>query len=76
MSAEHEGRGGAPEDQLVAVFQRLGAPERQARVMAAQTWKRAGQIARERGIPETEALAGLLEKIVAGVRGTYSPDAG
>ena len=57
--------------ELAACFQNLGADEPQARRMAAQTLKRARQLAVERGISEAQALSELLEKIVAGACGTY-----
>ena len=57
---------------LAAGFRNLGASEQQAGVMASQTLKRARQLAAQRQIPEHEALAELLGKIIAGVQGNYT----
>jgi hypothetical protein len=56
---------------LARALANLGAPAGQDRVMAAQVLKRARQLAAESGTSETEALAGLLAKVVAGRRGDY-----
>lgn len=59
--------------QLAALLGQLGATPEQARVMAAQMLKRAGQLAAERGVSEAEALRGLLELVVAGRSGETRP---
>lgn len=61
-------------EMLTAAFANLGATPEQAPVMAAQLLKRARQVAEERGSSETEALAELLAKVVAGRSGEYGSD--
>jgi hypothetical protein len=60
-------------DQNVArvaqIFMNLGAPEAQAKVMAAQLLKRASQIAQERNISEVEAVETLLKQVIAARQG-------
>lgn len=56
-------------DQLSALCLRLGATPEQAPVMATQLLKRADQLASERGIGRTEALAQLIEIVVKGRAG-------
>jgi len=56
-------------ESLEDFFLGLGAPPAQATVLAAQTRKRARQLAEARGIEEAAALATLLEMIAAGRRG-------
>jgi hypothetical protein len=51
-------------DQLAEMFLKMGAERAQADVMAKQLWKRAGQLARERGISEVEALETLLKRVI------------
>jgi hypothetical protein len=53
------------EDALIKAFEQLGAELPQAKVMASQLLKRAVQVAEERGISQEEALAELLQKIIA-----------
>ena len=57
-------------EQLTQVCGRLGAPAVQARTMAAQLLKRAGQLAAERGTTPEAELARLLEIVVQGRSGT------
>lgn len=59
--------------QLTALCTRLGAGPAQAATMAAQMLKRADQLAAERGIPRTEALAYLLNLVVQGRNGEVPP---
>ncbi len=56
-------------DQLTTLCERLGAPPAQARTMAAQLLKRADQLAAERHIERTAALAQLIEIVVKGRNG-------
>jgi len=56
-------------EQLTALCRRLGAEPAQAGVMAAQLQKRADQLAAERGIERTAAMAYLLELVVKGRNG-------
>ena len=49
----------------------LGASREQATIMAAQLIKRARQVAGERGIAESSAMAELLQKVIAGRKGEY-----
>lgn len=62
------------QEMLTRAFVQLGATAEQAPVMAAQLLKRARQLAEERGIPETAALAELLGKVTAGRRGEYGAE--
>ena len=50
-------------DSLKLIFQKLGATESQAEVMALQLLKRADQIAQEEKITQEQALGRLLKKI-------------
>lgn len=62
-------------DQLVQLCARLGAPSpAAAATMADQLLKRCDQLAAQRGIPRTEAMAYLLELVTKGSRG--EPPAG
>ena len=61
-------------DQLVAAFERLGAPRAQAVTMAAQLLKRAEQLAQERGFTRQAALARLLELVSKGRAGELPAD--
>jgi hypothetical protein len=63
-------------DQLTEVCQRLGAPAAQARTMAAQLLKRAGQIAAERGMSREAALSHLLNLLVKGRAGEVPKEFG
>jgi len=56
-------------EQLSALCRRLGASPEQAPVMATQLLKRAEQLASERGIERTEALAHLIEVVIKGRAG-------
>jgi hypothetical protein len=51
-------------DAVSALFANWGASETQARVMAAQLLKRAGQIAAERQLSQLEAVELLLKQVV------------
>jgi hypothetical protein len=46
------------------LFIKMGAPEKQAKVMASQLLKRAGQIAEERNISIIEAAQSLLKQVI------------
>jgi hypothetical protein len=50
-------------DSLKLSFQKLGASEAQAEIMAQQLLKRADQIAQAEGISKEAALGALLKKI-------------
>ena len=50
-------------DSLKSSFQKLGASESQAEIMAQQLLKRADQIAQTEGISKEAALGALLKKI-------------
>lgn len=56
-------------EQLSALCIRLGGTPEQAPVMAAQLLKRADQLASERGIDRTRALAHLIEVVIKGRAG-------
>ncbi|ACB73794.1 hypothetical protein [Opitutus terrae] len=56
-------------EQLTRLCERLGAPTGQAGTMAAQLLKRAEQLAVERGIGRTAALAYLIDLVVKGRQG-------
>lgn len=56
-------------EKLTALFLNLGAEEKAARVMAAQLWKRADQLASERATTRLEALDYLLKLTIAGREG-------
>ena len=49
--------------EIACIFVNLGAPEKQARVMASQLIKRAEQIAQERDISKVEATESLLKQV-------------
>jgi hypothetical protein len=54
---------------LAGVFVNLGAAEEQAKVMAAQLLKRAGQIADERNISKVKATETLLKQVIEARKG-------
>ncbi|HEY0945556.1 MAG TPA: hypothetical protein VGD81_09825 [Opitutaceae bacterium] len=60
-------------DQLIALCARFGAGPAQAATMADQLLKRCAQLAVERGIPRTEAMAHLLQILVRSRRGEPVP---
>jgi hypothetical protein len=60
-------------DSLIDLCRRLGAPEGQAAVMADQLLKRGEQLARERGLSRTEAMAYVLNLVVKGASGETPP---
>ncbi len=47
-----------------ALFLKMGASEDQAQTMAAQLFKRAGQIALDRGVSIVEAVEILLKQVI------------
>ena len=51
-------------DGIAALFINMGASETQAKVMAAQLLKRAGQIAAERQLSQVEAVELLLKQVI------------
>lgn len=62
-------------EMLTQVCVKLGAPEDQARTMAAQLLKRADQLAGERGTGREVELRRLLELVLAGREGrSETPD--
>lgn len=58
---------------ISGVFQKLGAPEIQADVMAAQLLKRAIQLAEERNISKVEAVESLLKQVISARQGDGTP---
>ncbi len=60
-------------EQLVLLFSRLGANERQAGVMADQTIKRCDQMVAERGMSRMDAMAHLLKLVTKGSQGEAPP---
>lgn len=58
-----------PVNQVSRIFMNLGAPEKQAQVMAAQLLKRAEQIAKERSISKVEATDALLKQVIEARQG-------
>lgn len=56
-------------DKVTALCERLGSAPDQARIMAGQLLKRAGQMAGERRCTEAEALDYLLRVTIAGRNG-------
>ncbi len=50
--------------EIACIFVNLGAPEKQATVMASQLIKRAEQIAQERDISIVEATENLLKQVL------------
>ena len=57
---------------VTRIFVNLGAESAQAKVMAAQLLKRAGQIAQERGISKVEATETLLKQVIQARNGEES----
>jgi hypothetical protein len=62
-------------EQLTTLCARLGATAAQAPTMARQLLKRADQLAAERGIERTTALAQLIEVVIRGRHGEPPPPA-
>ncbi|MFH1497308.1 MAG: hypothetical protein ABII82_05720 [Verrucomicrobiota bacterium] len=60
-------------DQLMRLFQKLGADERQAGVLAEQTIKRCDQLVAARGLSRMEAMAHLLQLVTKGSQGVAPP---
>jgi hypothetical protein len=60
-------------EQLTTLCLRLGASAAQAPTMARQLLKRADQLAAERGIARTTALAQLVEVVIRGRSGEPPP---
>jgi hypothetical protein len=56
-------------EQLTVLCTRLGATPEQAPVMATQLLKRADQLAKDRGITATQALAHLIDVVIKGRAG-------
>ena len=56
--------------EIAGIFVNLGAPEKQAEVMASQLIKRAEQIAQERGISKVVATERLLKQVVEARQGS------
>jgi hypothetical protein len=63
-----------PVNAVAEAFRRLGAPEAQARTMAAQLVRRAEQLAQRDGITPAPALERLLQLSLGGARGDAPPD--
>ena len=55
--------------EIACIFVNLGAPEKQAVVMASQLIKRAEQIAQERDISKVEATESLLKRVLEARQG-------
>jgi hypothetical protein len=55
--------------EIASIFVNLGAPEKQAEVMASQLMKRAEQIALERNISKVEATESLLKQVLEARQG-------
>ena len=55
--------------EITCIFVNLGAPEKQAGVMASQLIKRAEQIAQERDISKVEATESLLKQVLEARQG-------
>ena len=55
--------------EIACIFVNLGAPEKQAEVMASQLIKRAKQIAQERDISKVEAIESLLKQVLEARQG-------
>jgi len=51
------------DEQLIEFFKKSGANEKQSQTMANQLVKRAGQLSRQKGWTELEALEYLLKRI-------------
>jgi hypothetical protein len=60
-------------EQLITLCQRFGATTSQATTMADQLLKRCDQLAAERGVTRTEAMAHLLEILVKSRSGEAVP---
>ena len=56
--------------EITCIFVNLGAPEKQAEVMASQLIKRAEQIAQERDISKVEATERLLKQVLEARQGS------
>ena len=56
--------------EIACIFVNLGAPEKQAEVMASQLLKRAEQIAQERDISKVEATERLLKQVLEARQGS------
>lgn len=56
-------------EMITRFFENLGAETEQARVMAIQLLKRAGQLAADRGISKLEATENLLQQVVEARQG-------
>ena len=56
--------------EIAGIFVNLGAPEKQAEVMASQLIKRAEQIAQERDISKVEATERLLKQVLEARQGS------
>ena len=56
--------------EIACIFVNLGAPEKQAEVMASQLIKRAEQIAQERDISKVEATERLLKQVLEARQGS------
>ena len=56
-------------EEIACIFVTLGAPEKQAEVMASQLIKRAAQIAQERDISKVEATERLLRQVLEARQG-------
>ena len=54
---------------MACIFVNLGAPKKQAAVMASQLIKRAEQIAQERDISKVEATESLLKQVLEARQG-------
>jgi hypothetical protein len=59
-------------NEVIALFVKMGAPQKQAEVMASQLLKRASQIAAERDISIIEAAEILLKQVVQAQQGAVS----
>ena len=58
---------------VAAIFQNLGADERQAKTMSSQLINRAEQLSAERNTSKVEELQKLLEVAVLGAKGEIKP---
>ena len=56
--------------EIACIFVNLGAPEKQAEVMASQLLKRAQQIAQELYISKIEATQSLLKQVIKARQGS------
>ena len=56
--------------EIACIFVNLGAPEKQAEVMASQLIKRAKQSAQERDISKVEATERLLKQVLEARQGS------